>query len=158
MKNIIISIGKLRIRIICTLIGLTTLFICIPVLFYVALGCTLFCVILNPSFVFTYTEHMMLRLLHDKNNKYDVYIHIMDGTWKTAYSTTHSDVLAFVLFDPIGKLTKHTPQTKVLSFHQILMLNHFPQLPHIDENQWIQGKDTTVSIMRKGNSFTYKAA
>lgn len=156
MKNIIISIGSLRLRIICVMIVLFILFISIPPVLYIACGIVFLFCILNIQFVALYSERTMLRLLYDKYNKYDVYNHILDGTWKTAYNSTYNDSLAFMLFDENGKLAKQIPQTKVLSFYQRVLLDNFPMLPYIEENQWIKGKATSVMIMRQNNSYSYK--
>lgn len=156
MKNIIISIGKLRLRIICVMIALFILFITIPPVLYAACGIIFLCCILNMQFVAVYSERTMLRLLYDKYNKYDVYTHILDGTWKVAYNSTYNDSLAFMLFDENGKLAKQIPQTKVLSFYQKVLLDNFPTLPHIEENVWVKGTHTSVSILRNKQQFSYK--
>lgn len=156
MKKIISYIGAMRLRALCTIIGLVILFIMVPFALYMGGTIILLFCLIDIQFVCQQSEQLMLRLCYDKNNKYDVYMHILKDTWKKAYNSQYNDVLAFVLFDPVGVLSKKIPFTKVLSLQQQLMLNCFPELPWIAENQWVPGKQTSVMIMRKGHSYQYK--
>lgn len=158
MKHYITLIGALRLKALCIVLGMLVILITVPYAFYMVVMVTLLFCLLDMQFVYQQSEQLWLRILYDKNNKYDVYMSILKGTWKKTYNSTYNDVLAFVLFDKTGALTTQIPFTKVLSLRQKLLLDHFPNLAYIEEEKWVKGEKTSVMILRKQHSYTYKNA
>ena len=61
---------------------------------------------LIPIFIW---PKVILRLLFGDVNPGDVARSIDKGTWKKNYNSKHESVLAFLVYDPIGKLAKDFP-------------------------------------------------
>lgn len=90
---------------------------------------------LTPIFIW---PKLILRALFGDINPGDVARSIDKGTWKKNYNSKYESVLAFLLFDPVGRLAHHFPYA---DSHLSYFGNYSDKVSHDTiVNRWITSK------------------
>ena len=90
---------------------------------------------LTPIFIW---PKLILRALFGDINPGDVARSIAKGTWKKNYNSKYESVLAFLLFDPVGRLAHHFPYA---DSHLSYFGNYSDKVSHDTiVNRWITSK------------------